>query len=77
MRFWRSFLPNLSIALNVVLMIVIYLDMRNPKMGFLVGAPFVTLVFLCCGCSIACAVVLFAAWRKRKPKKAEVSYGKQ
>ena len=71
MKFWRSILPNFSIAMNIALMIVIYLDLRNPKMGFLVGAPFVTLIVLCCGCSIACAIVLYASWRKRKSKKHE------
>lgn len=75
MKLFRSVIPNLTIALNIALMIVIYLDMRNPKMGFLVGAPFVTLIVLCCGCSIASAVVLYATWRKRKNKKAEVSEG--
>ena len=73
MKFWRSILPNFSIALNMALMIVIYLDMRNPKMGFLVGAPFVTLAAICCVCSIACAGVLYASWRKRKPRKSEKS----
>ena len=53
MRFFRSFLPNLTISLNLVLMIVIYLDMRNPMMGFLIGTPFVVLVASCCICSIA------------------------
>lgn len=73
MKFWKSFLPNLTIALNIALMIVIYLDMRNPKMGFLVGGPFVTLVALCCVCSIAVSAVLYASWRKRKPKKQDYS----
>lgn len=73
MRFWRGFLPNLTIALNVVLMIVVYLDMRNPMMGFLMGAPFVTLAACCCVCSIATAVVLYASWRKRKKKQPENS----
>jgi hypothetical protein len=68
MRFFRSFLPNLTISLNLVLMIVIYLDMRNPMMGFLIGTPFVVLVASCCICSIATAVVLYAAYRKAKRK---------
>lgn len=68
MRFFRSFLPNLTISLNLVLMIVIYLDMRNPMMGFLIGTPFVVLAASCCVCSIATAVVLYSAYRKAKRK---------
>lgn len=67
MRFLKGFLPNLTIALNIAMMVVVYLDRRNPMMGFLIGAPFMTLA-ACCGiCSIATCVVLYAAWRK--PKK--------
>jgi len=70
MKFWRAFLPNLTIALNIALMIVVYLDLRNPMMGFLVGAPFLTLVCACCICSIATAIVLYSSWRKMKKKLA-------
>lgn len=73
MRFWKTALPNLSISLNIALMIVIYLDMRNPMMGFLVGTPFVVLVASTCISSIASAVVLYADQRskgRRKEKKS-------
>lgn len=69
MKFLRTILPNLSIALNIALMIVIYLDMRNPMMGFLIGAPFIVLTASCCICSIATAVVLYTAHRKSLRKK--------
>ncbi|MBQ7800707.1 MAG: hypothetical protein IJ375_00120 [Oscillospiraceae bacterium] len=65
MRFWRAALPNLSIALNIALLIVIYLDRRNPMMGFLVGAPFTVLAACACICSIATAAVLYGGWRNR------------
>ena len=65
MRFLRAFLPNLTISLNIALMIVIYLDRRNPMMGFLVGAPFVVLAASACICAIATAIVLYASWRKQ------------
>lgn len=64
MRFFRAALPNLSIALNIALLIVVYLDRRNPMMGFLVGAPFVVLAAACGICSVAAALVLYASWRK-------------
>jgi protein-S-isoprenylcysteine O-methyltransferase Ste14 len=73
MRFWRAALPNLTIALNLALMIVIYLDMRNPMMGFLIGTPFVVLVAFCCVCSIASAIVLYISWRRMKQKNAAQS----
>lgn len=69
MKFFRGFLPNLSIALNIALVIVIYLDKRNPMMGFLVGAPFVVLLIACVACSIASAVVLYGDWRKTGRRK--------
>ena len=65
MRFFRAVLPNLAISLNIALMIVIYLDMRNPMMGFLVGAPFVTLAASACISSMISAVVLYGSYRKR------------
>lgn len=66
MRFWKAAVPNFSICMNIVLLVVIYLDLRNPMMGFLMGAPFLTLVALCCASSIATAVVLFASYRKQR-----------
>jgi len=66
MRFFRAALPNLTIALNLALLIVIYLDMRNPMMGFLIGAPFAVLVISSAVCSLVTAVVLYGSWRKMK-----------
>lgn len=65
MNFWKAFLPNFTVALNIALLVVYYLDLRNPMMGFLVGAPFLTLAVLCGFCSIATAVVLYADYRKK------------
>ena len=69
MRFWKAALPNLSIALNIALLIVIYLDRRNPMMGFLAGAPFTVLAAGTCICSIASAAVLYGSWRSRGGKR--------
>ena len=65
MRFLKAFLPNLTISLNVALLIVIYLDRRNPMMGFLVGAPFAVLAASACACAILTGIVLYASWRKQ------------
>lgn len=69
MKFLKAVLPHISIALSISLMVVVYLDRRNPMMGFLMGAPFLVLAVLACGASIATAVVLYYSWRTRGRKK--------
>lgn len=64
MKLLKAFLPNLSIALNVALLIVVYLDLRNPMMGFLVGTPFLVLVIATALSSILSGILLYADWRK-------------
>lgn len=73
MRFLKGVLPNISLCLSICLVVVVYLDRRNPMMGFLIGAPFFALVVCCAVASIATAVVLYSQWRKPKKhkKKAE------
>lgn len=69
MRFLRGILPNISLALSVCLVVVVYLDRRNPMMGFLIGAPFFTLVVAVAAASIATAIVCYSQWRKPKKRK--------
>lgn len=69
MRFLKGALPNISLALNLALVIVVYLDRRNPMMGFLIGAPFFTLVVLTAAASVATAIVLYSQWRKPKKRR--------
>lgn len=69
MKFWRAAVPNLSVALNIALLVVIYLDRRNPMMGFLVGAPFLVLAVSACVCSVVTAVIVYADWRHRDYRK--------
>jgi hypothetical protein len=69
MRFLKGALPNISLTLTIALMVVIYLDRRNPMMGFLSGAPFFVLALLAGIASIATSVVLYSAWRKPKKRK--------
>ena len=66
MRLFRGIIPNLAISLNIALMVVIYLDMRNPMMGFLVGTPFLVLAVSCFAASVSSAVTLYASYRKKK-----------
>lgn len=69
MRFLKGMLPNISLALNICLLVVVYLDRRNPMMGFLMGAPFLALVISCAVASAATAIVLYSQWRKPKKRK--------
>lgn len=64
MRWIRTVVPNLAVSLSIALLIVIYLDMRNPMMGFLSGAPFVVLACSACITSVVSAVTLYADHRK-------------
>jgi len=69
MRFLKGALPNFSLALSLALVVVVYLDRRNPMMGFLMGAPFFTLVVLTAAASVATALVLYSSWRKPKKRR--------
>ena len=73
MKFLKGILPHISMTLSTALMIVVYLDRRNPMMGFSMGAPFVTLAFAAGIASVATSIVLYHSWRKPKKrrKKAE------
>lgn len=64
MKFLRAMLPNLTIALNISLLVIVYLDQRNPMMGFLMGTPFLVLAAMCALCSIVSAGLLYGDWRK-------------
>ena len=69
MRFLKGALPNISLALSIAMLVVVYIDRRNPMMGFLSGAPFFILALLAGIASIATAIVLYSSWRKPKKRK--------
>ena len=69
MKLFHSVIPNLTISLNLVLLIVIYLDMRNPMMGFLEDTPVHVLVIITAVVSLISAVTLFASYRKNKKEQ--------
>ena len=69
--FWRKLVPNFSICVHLAMVIVIYLDMRNPMMGFMEGWPFLVLAGFAVLSGIASSVLLYAdSRRSRKRKKA-------
>lgn len=76
MKFLKSFLPNLTIALSVALVVLIYLDNRNPMMGFLYGKPFAIFSILLAACSIAVSIMSYISWYKEKNSQKRNSVGK-
>lgn len=75
MKFAKAVLPNVTIALNLAMAVVVYLDMRNPMMGFMSGPAFLGLYILTFAASVATAVVLYKWWRtpKKRPKEKKES----
>ena len=75
MKFAKAVLPNVTIALNLAMAVVVYLDMRNPMMGFMSGPAFWGLFILTFAASVATAVVLYKWWRtpKKQPKEKKES----
>ena len=73
MRFLKRTLPHLVISLNLALMIVIYLDMRNPMMGFLEGMPFLVLSGASILAAVCTAVTLYGDSRKQRRKHKRTS----
>ena len=66
MKFLKFVLPNDTTALNLALLVLVYLDMRNPMMGFLMGTTFWVFACICAVCSIISAITLFAFSRNNK-----------
>ncbi len=64
MKFFRAILPNLSISLQLALIVLVILDIFNPHVGLLSGLPFVLLFAAAALCAIATAAVLYASWRR-------------
>lgn len=60
----RAFLPHLSIALNLALLVVVILDVFNPMLGLLKGTAFLVLIGLCVLCSLASAIELVRRQRR-------------
>lgn len=76
MKFLKFFLPNLTIAMSVGLVILLYLDNRNPMMGFLYGKPFMIYGAVLAFCSILVSVMYYVSWCKEKNSKAKNNVGK-
>ena len=64
MKLFHVIVPNLAVSFDLALLILLYLDMRNPMMGFIEGTPFYVVAALACVLSIISAVLLYAGYRK-------------
>ena len=64
MKFFRAILPNLSIALQLALLVLVILDLFNPRVGLLSGLPFVLLFAASFLSAVITAILLYADWRR-------------
>lgn len=69
MKMLHAVIPNLAISMNIVMLIVVYLDMRNPKMGFMGDTPYYVLAVGAAIVSLISAVTLYASYRKNKKEQ--------
>ena len=69
MKLLHSVIPNLTISMNMVMLIVVYLDMRNPKMGFMGDTPYYVLAVITAIVSLISAVTLYASYRKKQKEQ--------
>ena len=60
----KAFLPHLSVALNLALLVVVILNIYNPMLGLLRGAAFLVLLGACLASSLATAILLIACQRR-------------
>ncbi len=66
MKFFRAILPNLAIALQLALLVLVILDIFNPRVGLLSGLPFVLLFAAAFIAAVITAAILYADWRKNE-----------
>ena len=59
-----SFIPHLSLALNLALLVIVVLDVFNPLLGLLKGTVFLVFIALDILCSVLTALRLIRKQRK-------------
>ena len=72
MKLLNAVIPNLTISLNLVMLIIVYLDKRNPKMGFMGDTPYYVLAVSTAIVSLISAVTLYAAYRKKQREQEKL-----
>ncbi len=66
----KAFLPHLSIALTLALLVVVILNVYNPMLGLLRGASFLVLIGACALSAIATAIELIRRQRRRARRRS-------
>jgi len=64
MKLFRVIIPNLTVSLALAVAVVMYVDNRNPMMGFLSGTPAVVLLASLCVCSLITAFVYLGSHKR-------------
>ena len=65
----QAFLPHLSIALTLALLVVVILNVFNPMLGLLRGTSFLVLFGACALSAIATALELIRRQRRRARRR--------
>ena len=66
----RAFLPHLSIALHLALLVVVILNVFNPMLGLLRGTAFLVLFGLCVLCAVGTALELIRRQRRSARRRS-------
>lgn len=66
MKLIKRFLPHLSAALAIALLVVAILNEFNPRMGFLEGKSALVLIGMSAVCALLCAAMLYREQTKNK-----------
>ena len=65
MNFLKDFLPHFSISMLLGLVVLIYVDMRNPLMNFLTSTPSKIYLLILCAAGLATAILYITDRRRR------------
>ena len=71
MKILRALIPHLAIALNISMLVIVYLDRRNPMMGFLADEQFTVLAVASFVFSVASAVMLYIGMRGKSTREKD------
>lgn len=79
MKKLKKFMPHLSMSMAVAMAVIVYVDDRNPRMGFLSSVTGRIYSFAFCIIALVAGILLVKEYRRppvRKQKSAPVKKGK-
>jgi len=65
MKKLRDFIPNLALCMSLGLILITYLDGRNPYMKFLTSGTSKIYILILCVCSIISSIICIACLRNK------------